>query len=197
VNAPGATPEKENPFCTRRVRPGAIAYLFPEGMDAQRLVARLAANGWRGQIVGPHGSGKSTLLAALVPELQRAGRKVLQIRLHDGQRRLPIDWSRAEVGPATVVIVDGYEQLGLLSRWRLKRQCRRRRAGLLVASHAPVGLPVLFRTEVTPAQAEAIVALLLAGGDAPPPPDVLAACLSRHRGNLREVLFELYDQYAS
>ncbi len=63
---------QSNPFSTRFVRPGALAYRFPPGESAATLVERLAASGWRGQIVGPHGSGKSTLVAALGETLPRS-----------------------------------------------------------------------------------------------------------------------------
>ena len=63
-----------NPFSTRRVRPGAIAYCFPEGVDVETLLARLHENGWRGEIVGPHGSGKSALLATLMPAIEQRAR---------------------------------------------------------------------------------------------------------------------------
>ena len=50
---------------------------------------QLAAQDWRGAIVGPHGSGKSTLLESLKPALAAAGLPCHAIALHDGQRRLP------------------------------------------------------------------------------------------------------------
>ena len=55
----------------------------------EQLVARLAANGWWGEIVGPHGCGKSTLLEALKPAFRAAGCRIHAITLRDGQRRLP------------------------------------------------------------------------------------------------------------
>jgi hypothetical protein len=65
----------ENPFSTRHVRPGAIAYQFPPGKSADRLVQRLGENNWQGQIVGPHGSGKSALMAALKAAIEQSGRQ--------------------------------------------------------------------------------------------------------------------------
>lgn len=96
----------DNPFSTSRTRPGAVAFLFgadaglPEaGADkpsgpgnTAEMIDRLAAAGWRGQIVGPHGSGKSTLLAALIPEIEASGRAVSRFDQRDGQRTL--DWRR-------------------------------------------------------------------------------------------------------
>jgi hypothetical protein len=195
---PPHSEEIANPFCTRRVRPGAIPYLFPSGEDAVRVVERLRGNGWWGQIVGPHGSGKSTLLEALLPELQRVGRIPLHVALHNGQRRLPPGTSaalRALPPGAGIAIIDGYEQLSRWNRFWLRQLCRRRKYGLLVTTHQPSGLPELFQTDVTPQTARRVVELLL-----PDPPGALAAVdvaarLAVRAGNLREVLFELYDVY--
>jgi hypothetical protein len=189
-------PSGENPFSARRLRPGALPFLFPPDQSAAQLLNRLRANDWRGQIVGPHGSGKSALLAALTSALQAAGRRVHMVELHNGQRRLPRDFYRTcGCDPATVVVVDGYEQLGWLSRFWLKRFCRRHKLGFLVTAHNPVGLPDLFRSATTLALAEQIVAQLL--GDRPKHVTVpeVAERFSRHGGDLREMLFDLYDLY--
>jgi hypothetical protein len=188
----------ENPFATRRVRPGAIPYLFPAGEDAAGVVERLRANGWRGQIVGPHGSGKSTLLAALLPELRRVGRVPLLVALHDGQCRLPPgvnDQLEALPRGAAIAIIDGYEQLSLWSRFWLEWCCRRRGAGLLVTAHQPVGLPALVQTAVTPETAWRVVEHLLPGPHRSITAADVTARLGAWAGNLREVLFELYDRH--
>ena len=197
----------ENPFCTRRVRPGAIPFLFPPGEDAEMLVERLQRNGWRGEIIGAHGSGKSALLATLIPAIQRAGRHAALVELHDGQRRLPRDCPNFRVGEngavpldaafsaPLVLVVDGYEQLSRWRRFLLKRRCRRRGWGLLATAHNSVGLPELCRTAATPAVAEQIVGRLLIGQASPFAPSELAECLARRGGNLRETLFDLYDLY--
>jgi hypothetical protein len=186
----------ENPFCTRRVRPGAIPFLFPAGQNVETLVQRLQEHGWWGEIVGGHGSGKSALLATLIPQIELAGRCTVFVELHDGQRRLPIDLNRdSRLRPPIVLIVDGYEQL---SRWRqflLKRDCRRRGLGLLVTAHASVGLPDLCRTAPTPELAERIVGQLMAGSSPPCTASELAASFASHHGNVRETLFDLYDLY--
>lgn len=186
----------DNPFATRYTRPGAVPFFFPPGADAKQLVARLRSNDWWGEIVGPHGSGKSTLLCALIPEMNHAGRRTRLIALHDGQRRLGVDLGREIARESNaVVIVDGYEQLSLASRIRLKRFCRRRRCGLVVTSHRPTGLPLLFRTTTSPKLAEEIVRYLLGGHAALLDAATLDRCFARHGGDLRETLFELYDWY--
>jgi hypothetical protein len=186
----------DNPFCTRRVRPGAIPFLFPPGEDVETLVRRLQRNGWWGEIVGGHGSGKSALLATLIPQIEQAGRHATLVELHDGQRRLPLDLSRdSRLKPPLVLIVDGYEQLSRWRRFLLRRHCRRRGWGLLVTAHVSVGLPELFRTVASPELAERIVGQLMAGRLPPCTASELAACLARRGGNLRETLFDLYDLY--
>jgi hypothetical protein len=192
-----------NPFSTRFIRPGVIPFLFPPGLDAPGLVRALAVRGWRGAILGPHGSGKSTLLAALLPALREAGKEPVLVALHDGQRALPPEaWRdlRRRTGPRSrIAVIDGYEQLSCWQRWRLRRLCRHRGHGLLVTAHTPVGLPVLLRLCVTPQTAGRVVAQLLTAvpeAAAPRPGTAeLAARLGRQSGNLREVLFQLYDDY--
>jgi hypothetical protein len=186
----------ENPFCSRRVRPGGLPYLFASGATAADLVDQLRRNAWWGQVVGPHGSGKSALLATLMPAIERAGRRTLLVELHDGQRRLPVDLRRTpDLGGSTVLVVDGYEQLGLWHRLRLKRFCRRRGLGLLVTAHAPVGLPDLFHTAVNLEMAQQIVEQLQRGHPPQVTAEDVATRFSRHDGNMREVLFDLYDLY--
>jgi ABC-type transport system involved in cytochrome c biogenesis ATPase subunit len=149
--------------------------------------------GW-GQITGPHGSGKSTLLATLVPALQEAGVEVRHVQLHEGERRLPREALTA-LPPGTQLIIDGYEQLSWWSRRRLKAFCRRQKIGLLVTAHEDVGLPPLYQVEPNTAVAQRVVARLLEGQTTRIRPEDVAAALERSGGNLREMLFLLYDAY--
>jgi len=184
---------EHNPFATRHVRPGALPYRFPTGVDAARLVERLAASAWRGQIIGPHGSGKSTLLATLLPAIEASGRRPRLIALHDGQRRLPDRLERIPVADErAIIIVDGYEQLGRWHRWRLDRLCRRREWGLLVTAHRPVGMPTVLETATTVELAEQLVNCLTQGEEGIDRQEIAARFQAR-QGNLREVLFDCYD----
>jgi hypothetical protein len=185
---------RSNPFATRFVRPGAVPFFFPPGLDAAALVARLRVLGWRGAIIGPHGSGKSTLLESLCHGLERAGRAVIRFTLHDGQRGLSAPRVDARCWTSdTIIAIDGYEQLNRWNRWRLARRCRRSRCGLLVTSHRPTSLPELFRTEVDCDLLERIVARLLEGKDRLISCDDVGQVFSRYRDNAREALFALYD----
>jgi energy-coupling factor transporter ATP-binding protein EcfA2 len=188
--------EVGNPFSSRCVRPGAIPFLFPDGLDAESLVRRLQAAGDRGAIVGPHGSGKSTLLVALRETLRQSGRNALLIELHDGQRGLPAE-ALHSAGPGDILLVDGYEQLSHWNRWRLGRACRRQNLGLLVTSHQTTGLPTLFETSVDQALACRVVAHLQAAAGQVINDVEVAQSLARHHNDLRETLFDLYDLYES
>ncbi|MHC4405394.1 MAG: hypothetical protein ACYTG0_37585 [Planctomycetota bacterium] len=184
----------DNPFSTQHVRPGAIPFLFPHGHGAATLVDRLQSNRWQGQIIGPHGSGKSALVATLIPVMEARGRRTVLIELHDGQRRLPVNLRRmAELTETAVLIVDGYEQLAFCSRWVLRRRCRRRGLGLVVTAHASVGLPDLFRATTSLGLAGQIVGQLQGENPNRVSAEELRRRFAVHDGNLREVLFDLYD----
>jgi hypothetical protein len=186
-----------NPFSAARLRPGTIDFVFEEGKNLQQLVDTLAVNAWHGQIIGRHGTGKSTLLAALTPAIEGRGRPVKSITLVAGQRRLPREFigslqSSAGLG---VAAVDGVEQLHFWNRLLLKRLCRTRGVGLVVTSHRSALLPTLYETAVDKARAWRVVQRLQDGF--PPRIEIgdLEARLARHRDNLREALFDLYDLY--
>lgn len=187
---------RENPFSARCVRPGAIAYAFrgPGGREA--ILARFAAAGRTGQIVGPHGGGKSALLADLIGSWTEAGERVVLCELHDGQRRLPRRfWSELGLARPTLLAVDGYEQLSFWAARGLRRFCRRRRIGLVITAHRSMGFPDLARCAPSLETVEKLVGGLL-GGEAPwLTGEALAACFDKHAGNVREILFELYDLY--
>jgi energy-coupling factor transporter ATP-binding protein EcfA2 len=196
---PNFPSRRDNPFATCWTRPGALPFRFADGQDAQTLVARLADQNWWGAIVGPHGSGKSTLLEALKPALSRAGRCVLAIALRDGQRRLPREFFDAfgirTVERDSLVLIDGYEQLGWLERLRLARRCRRAGAGLLVTAHVPTRLPTLIRLAPNQRLIEQLVADLCVEVSTPISAEDVAASHACHDSNVREIFFDLYDRY--
>lgn len=185
-----------NPFATCWTRPGALEFQFMAGECAERVVARFEAAGGRGEIVGPHGSGKSTLLAALKPYFSAAGWSVAAATLHDKERDLPRHFlADALLRPHPLVLVDGYEQLSCASRLLLQLRCWRAAAGLLVTSHASVGLPLAYRTQATREIAFQLVSTLTAHNSSPISEADIAASHARCGSNLRELFFALYTRH--
>ena len=186
----------ENPFSARFVRPGAIPFIFPAGISLDGLIARWEANSRRGEICGPHGTGKSTLLVAFIEALEARGLSAALTVQRAGQRRLPVGWIRdvASRG-AQVLVIDGYEQLGWVDRWRLNRFCTKRGMGIVVTAHKPMGFPPLYCTSVDLTLASEVVSRLLGERDWRPSEHAIEQALTAYRGNLREALFALYDDY--
>ncbi len=139
---------------------------------------------------------RARLITTLAPHLVDAGRRLTCITLHDGQRNLrAFARDLAEIDEDSLVIVDGYEQLSWFSRWRLKRLCRGRGSGLLVTTHGTAHLPWVYTTQPSLETALQIVASLSReAGDCIRREDVERLYAAR-RGDLRDVLFDLYDLY--
>ncbi|MHB8972549.1 MAG: hypothetical protein ACYC3X_09450 [Pirellulaceae bacterium] len=192
-----SSPPEGNPFSTRCVRPGSLEFQFPDALHPRQLVERLASQRWWGQIVGVHGVGKSTLLHTWVPWLADAGRVISWWTLQGGQRRLPAElWRDARLWhAATLVVVDGYEQLSWFARRRLIARCRRTRAGLLITTHRDVGLPTLVTLSCPLDTVQRLVAQRLPADSRVIDPAEVSTCYHAHDGNVREVFFALYDLY--
>jgi hypothetical protein len=189
-------PSTDNPFSAGRLRPGTVEFVFGEGESLAECLARLERHAGWGQIRGPHGSGKSTLLCELIPRLIASGRRPVHFTLHDGQRRLPVSRPELETwNEQTQVVIDGFEQLSLWSRWRVKRLCRRRGCGLLITTHRDLGFPDVLVTAPTVELAHRVAARLLEGWPALVGPDDVEQSFAQHRGDLREMFFALYDLY--
>lgn len=183
-----------NPFATCWIRPGALALVTDDGVSPEGVIAHLRRRQWRGQIVGPHGAGKSTLLSAIEPLAGRAGRIWHRVNLRDGQTAAArAALHRVEFTPQTLLVIDGYEQLGPLQRATIRWRCWRSGAGLLVTTHTWLGLPTLARIQPSVRVALAVFRALTAGQ---PTPVTEADCINAFNAcnaNIREMLFHLYD----
>ena len=195
------TGQPSNPFATRWTRPGQLCFVFEGEGSASGLLRQLEQQHYRGQIVGPHGSGKSTLLHELQRRCADAGRHVRIIRVTGPPWRA--SWSvmrgraKASVrGTPQLLLVDGFEQLPVVVRWWLRSVTRLRQMGLVVTAHRNMGLPVLYRTRVTAQVATTVINQLTQHVSRQSRPTDVSRRLVRHRGNLREVLFELYDEFS-
>jgi len=162
--------------------------------DWARLQATLAGRHGRGALVGPKGSGKTTLLEDLGRRLCRDGLRVTLIRLSTEFPRLPGSYNPAffkSLDRRDAVLLDGAEQLSL-SQWLRFRWQTRRAEILVVTTHRTGRLPVLHECTTSPALLGDLVASLGQSLD----PAEAVALHTRHRGNIREALRELYDRYA-
>jgi hypothetical protein len=177
-----------NPFCSERVQPGAIPFFLPEGQSLQSLLQTFADSGMQGQIIGPHGSGKSALLSHLALTARALGWRVCAFRSPSAPR----------FADASCLFADEWESHPAWRRLYLRALCRRRGIGLLVAAHRDMGFPTLWRAGITLEMTRQIADYLLDGWQVERPSDALLNDLyARHQGNLRLILFSLYDWYES
>lgn len=187
-----------NPFATCWTDP-RLAPLCMVGTDEiEGLLRRFQQLGGRGAIVGPHGVGKTTLARALVRELEKRGKRVEWRELHKGDRRdagelLP----PTDVRPGTLLVVDGYEQLSWYQRWRLRVGCQRRGLGILVTSHRVTQLPTLVRLKPKIDVALAVYRQLTRDNPSSVTADDVRRGFAASGGNLRDLLFHLYDLHES
>jgi len=185
---------ERNPFATKHIRAGYIGYRFHGATSLESLRTRLRERNWWGQIVGPHGSGKTTLLHTLQPHWGHWHRDPKTFVLRNGQRRIrDLDWH--DWSHETQVIVDGFEQLCLLSKLMLMIRCRWKGSGLLVTTHAASRLLSVVQENRTTLELARAIVHDLTTDDRRPTNAEIAGCYKRSDGNLRETLMCLYDAH--
>ena len=190
-----------NPFSASRVRPGTIDYRFgdEEGDDAalDRLLERWCACGRQGALVGPHGAGKSTLLHSLRRRLAERGERTLLLRPALRRRNSPYV-RRILVAPRPrILLVDGWEMLPRRLRRTLLRPPTVGGFGVIATTHRPCRAPVLARVEPTVDAALRVAQALAPNCRGLPERAEIEQLFARRGGNLRELLFDLYDHWES
>ncbi len=186
---------RTNPFTTRHTRPGRLPPLDeagrPRDMAAVLAAVRQTA---ATAIVGPHGTGKSTILVAIEAGLAAAGESagLLQLRRRRDGLRLIAAVLRAPRDRR--LCVDGWERLGPLGAAAVRLAAGARGCRLVVTSHRTAGMPTLVRTTGSLPLLEAIVARLPDHSGLITAAD-LAESVTRHAGNLRDSLDDLYDRF--
>ncbi len=161
------------------------------------LLTRFNELGRRAHIVGPHGTGKTTLLEELITEFQSQGQSVTLLRLSASAPRESVTQFRhwmQQAAPQQILVLDGAEQLGAFRWWWLLRASQKY-AGLLVTTHTPGWLPILYQTGADRELLQQLVAEL--APELNLPPQEFAALFARHAGNVRCCLRELYDRVAN
>jgi hypothetical protein len=185
---------RENPFAVQRTE--KLSYRLPSGTTWPLLLQRLESQGYCGAIVGRHGAGKTTLLEEFVPHLETLGFQPQIIRLTSEssmreKEALPSVLRR--FSKPAFILLDGAEQLST-RHWLPVRSAAGVAAGFLVTVHRISRLPTLFECDTNTVLLEDLVRELT-GKQLP-----LAQAtdlLTRHFGNIRDCLRELYDDWAA
>lgn len=184
---------RENPFASHQIE--QLPFRFPGGDNWESVLARLAALKWRGAIVGLHGAGKTTFLEQIIPHLESRGFRPHTFRLNLEQtlaeKQAILDGIKGLRAP-DFVLLDGAEQL-TTRQWLPVNAIAATCAGLIITQHRTGKLPTLLECEASPAILEDLV-LEVTGAYLPEGEAVRMH--TRHRGNLRECLRELYDRWA-
>lgn len=183
---------RDNPFATQRTE--KLAYRMPGGLTWPVLLERLKAQEYCGSIVGRHGSGKTTLLEEFIPHLKKLGfePQLIQLKTESSMREkeaLPTVLRR--ITKPAFILLDGAEQLST-RHWLPVRSAASGAAGFLVTVHRVSRLPTLVECDTNPDLLSALVKELT--GQALPPEQAVEM-MSRHFGNVRACLRELYDEW--
>lgn len=195
----GFVPAKRNPFATENVT--RIPFRFEQGNWVSHL-GYLRELDYRGAIVGPQGSGKSTLLCELERQLAAIAERetsYLFIPLDKLEQKQILASALSENLAGKILLVDGIERLSVLDRLSLFRASRDA-SGLIVTAHRPLRLPPFrlptwIRTQTSELVLDYVLSELRMDA-----PDVRAAgqmSYHKRKGNLREVLRDLYDRHSA
>ncbi|QEG23883.1 hypothetical protein [Mariniblastus fucicola] len=186
---------KDNPFAV--VQTDSIPFDFQETCFStlDEFGEYVQDRNYRGAILGRHGHGKTTLLCSLQQWLHRQGTEcetVFLPRRNEDQRSALENLShRGRCG--AVVLVDGLERLSFFTRQLLVSQSRSF-GGFIATTHRPNRLPTLVRCRTS--HQTLLAALNSLNIDSPEIHSTAVGLFSKHRGNLRLVLRELYDNVA-
>lgn len=157
------------------------------------MLRRLTALNRRGAIVGPHGSGKTTFLEQLGARLEAAGERCALLRLVEGESSNATAWiARTPVG--TILLLDGAGRLNGFQRVLAWRRSRRHRGLIVTAHRTTLRLPTLWRCRPEPKVVLDLIRELAPEQARTLSTGSVAADLDRHRGNVRELFRERYDQ---
>ena len=180
---------RDNPFRVDRVL--TIRYA-PQGWTFGELLDRLATLEHRAAIVGPEGSGKTTLLEDLASHLASRNLTAKYLRLDRDQRTFDpamLQEFFEHLSDRDVICLDGCEQLSEPA-WVAFVKRSERAGGLIGTTHKPGRLPTLVTCSTSPQLLREIVEQLI-GRDYSI--DV-TALHTKHRGNVRDALRDLYDR---
>jgi len=180
----------DNPFRTERLE--AIEFR-PQGLDWDRLMARLEALSWRAAVVGGEGRGKTSLLEQIMPRLVVRGFRPWLVRLAFGESK-PSSATLARLTDersADFLLIDSAEQLSPRG-WQTVQFAAKHARGMIIATHRAGMLPTLMMHETSVVLLRELIAELLETDDHPLM-DEAGRLFVRHEGNIRHALLECYD----
>lgn len=183
---------RDNPFRTECV--DRLEFHLPGQFTWDTLLARLGNVSWCGAIVGPHGSGKTTLIEQLAPRIEERGFRPRLYRLDAASKMSDKEALVAavrELSAPDLLLLDGAEQLST-RQWLPLRVAAETLAGFVITVHRSSRLPTLVETETSAALLNDLVEEL---AEFRLPPMEATAIFTRHRGNIRDCLRELYDRW--
>ncbi|MGY8688575.1 MAG: hypothetical protein ACKVHP_12690 [Verrucomicrobiales bacterium] len=130
---------RRNPSRMQRIEDELVFDPAWLGDSWEAFVARLQAQAWRGQIIGPHGSGNSACLRRLEHHLRDHGMHPRFVLFNEDAYRPTTEWLSeivAATNPNDILLIDGAEQLGRLQGWSWFRELSNAR---MAHPHAQAG----------------------------------------------------------
>ena len=190
----GFLPACDNPVNIERVT--TLPFMLVK-FDWDYHFESLAQLNFRAAIVGPMGSGKTTLMNELTNQLNERKYKTHQLFLpHESNhhREMIKCAIRESLSNHKIVLVDGIERISMLQRHHLYRKTKQS-AGLIINVHKPCRLPTWYRCSTSPDLMCKLLTRL--GLDQPSIQTAGQVAFSKHNGNIRLALRDLYDQFSS
>ncbi len=166
--------------------------------EKEKLLSRLEAMNYRGEITGPEGSGKTTLLEDTGHLLKKKGFTVKSLFLNREKRNLEKTFMKdfyEGLSCRDIILFDGAEQLSWLA-WQSFKRKTFPAGGLVIASLKAGLLPALHRCSTGPELFQEIVEDLT-GEEGRRTKELNKKIYLKNKGNIRCALRELYDIYSS
>lgn len=178
----------ENPFASHII--SSIEFQFTTNtQDLNTILQRFEQNNRRGAVVGRHGSGKTTLLRSIRDELEHRGFATHSVELRTNEQH-----NKIELPSNSILLLDGAEQINPAQWWLLMRRSQRAKTrGIIITTHTPQKLATIFETHPTPKLFAQLVQQL---ADSKVCTAELDTVYTKHSGNIREALREMYDRFS-